>query len=555
MKGAAKFQTSNRESQKDSEYGSRSVSASPTKGRFAVSSNRRETSPRQSDHSPLASLAVIGSRRKSWKVNSHPGDSISIKESSSKISAFGHPEQSKRAFAEALETCPKRARLDLQKTDFIHTPHPALSCPNEFASADGVPEDDSPYMTADEGSEKSQESNKSREGDTLPGFPTTPMTSQQSVTDSQGSKSAGSNLSSSSIIDQKIFDDARESFILKLNDLKSRFATNDQRIIKAEDNLEKCRQNFPDPNSAAQKLLLALHDHGAILFKSIQEMESKLEVFTASGRPGRGAVLCQYFGGFYDKFVLNAAAKERNGWLELGSLVPGTQVEKILIRESYRFIAAKIEQRSLPRYIVTGSPGIGKSLFLFYLLYRLVRRGERVLFWYDTDLMYYDGRGLIHEVDRLPKSSNDAFWKGLWCLFDATARTPQDLHRLGGRGATIVVSMCPRRELINDFKKPNPSPKFFYMPVWSKDELDLLYRETYSEVSDWLNRFEILGGIPRLVFDELGQDPSDLVESASFYFDLTLTVDIVGTNAHFTDKLKVVHSIVHIHSEEPYEIR
>ncbi|CAI2179918.1 15336_t:CDS:2, partial [Funneliformis geosporum] len=56
---------------------------------------------------------------------------------------------------------------------------------------------------------------------------------------------------------------------------------------------------------------------------------------------------------------------------------------KIFIRKAYtdlfKEIKALIESHKYYRIVITGNPGIGKSYFLYYLLYELAKSGETVV--------------------------------------------------------------------------------------------------------------------------------------------------------------------------------
>ena len=73
--------------------------------------------------------------------------------------------------------------------------------------------------------------------------------------------------------------------------------------------------------------------------------------------------------------------------------------------------------------IITGTPGIGKSLFLIYFLWKLVKEGKRVLFIYHPFNIYYDGNSGVFMLDKLPSIIDFSFWNDtLWCLFDAKGK-------------------------------------------------------------------------------------------------------------------------------------
>jgi hypothetical protein len=60
-------------------------------------------------------------------------------------------------------------------------------------------------------------------------------------------------------------------------------------------------------------------------------------------------------------------------------------------------------------------------------------------------------------------------------------------------------------DLVNDFKKP-PEPDVFYIPIWSETELQKI-APLFPNAKDWGDRFKILGGIPRTVFESISQNP------------------------------------------------
>ena len=63
------------------------------------------------------------------------------------------------------------------------------------------------------------------------------------------------------------------------------------------------------------------------------------------------------------------SANEFNGWISFEQNIPSTTLKNLYIRESYRTIASNITP-GINKAIITGTPGIGKSLFLIYLLWK-----------------------------------------------------------------------------------------------------------------------------------------------------------------------------------------
>jgi hypothetical protein len=86
--------------------------------------------------------------------------------------------------------------------------------------------------------------------------------------------------------------------------------------------------------------------------------------------------------------ALADAQEDSDGCLPLpsGVFFMGTPARgsRIFIRRCYRdleqCIKDSIEQRGIQRVVVTGTPGIGKSCFAFYWLWRLRQEGKTVVY-------------------------------------------------------------------------------------------------------------------------------------------------------------------------------
>ena len=250
---------------------------------------------------------------------------------------------------------------------------------------------------------------------------------------------------------------------------------------------------------------------------------------------------------FYNEII---KAAELNGWLSFNQIIPSSTLNRLYIRESYKTISSSI-QPGINKAIITGTPGIGKSLFMIYLLWKLVKEGKRVLLIYHPHTIYYDGNGGVFELADIPSVIDHQFWNAdLWCLFDAKDNKAEQLSALPYPTCTFVLSTSPRRDMINDFKKP-PPPQIFYMPVWNEIELENI-SVSFPEVGDWRERFRVLGGIPRFVLEVTTDNPTELLQAACKECKLNDCIEIIGLNSTITDKSKVVHSLVHITSAHPF---
>jgi hypothetical protein len=271
-------------------------------------------------------------------------------------------------------------------------------------------------------------------------------------------------------------------------------------------------------------------------------------------------------------FYINLCnATMQDGCLVFQYLAPLTALGRIYVRESYQSIVADIldpakvfqhpapsisnQPPSIKRYtskaIITGTPGIGKSLLLFYLLWRLVKDGKRVLIMYCHDVVYYDGNGGVFGFDfrGLPSTLDDSFWNAdLWCLFDDRNKQLANLCALPYSKCSFVLSTYLNRDLVNDFKKP-PVPQIFYMPPWTESELEVI-APYFPYADDWRGRFKILGGIPRHVLEVPKERPTQLIQSACIQCSLDECTRIIGLNSTIDNN--AVQFLIHITSVAPF---
>jgi hypothetical protein len=243
-------------------------------------------------------------------------------------------------------------------------------------------------------------------------------------------------------------------------------------------------------------------------------------------------------------------ASEDNAWLIFNETVPSSTLNRLYIRESYRTISSLI-QPMINKVIITGTPGIGKSLFMIYLLWKLVKEGKRVLLIYHPNNIYYDGQGGVFELADIPSVIHHDFWSpDLWVLFDAKGCREEHINSFPYEYCTFIVSTSPRRGMVNDFRKP-PPPQIFCMPLWNEAELETI-ATVFPRVANWHERFKILGGIPRHVLEDTSSNPIELLESACRQCELNDCIKIIGLNSTITDTSKVVHSLVHMTSIYPF---
>ncbi|CAJ0844936.1 6554_t:CDS:2, partial [Entrophospora sp. SA101] len=202
---------------------------------------------------------------------------------------------------------------------------------------------------------------------------------------------------------------------------------------------------------------------------------------------------------------------ENNNWLEFAYPIPLTQHQKLYIRSSYKVIAKNALLKANPNHckysIISGTPGIGKFMFLFYILWQLVKEGKYVLFVTREPAIYFDGNSTF-EYPQYPLSSDHQFWTfDLWCLVDS--KDPTNIPGFPVDACSVILSTTPRSDFIS--------------------------------------------GVPRLVLEQTEQDPTSILISACKQCELEDCIKLVSIHSEITPKAKIIQTLVHLKSSPPYK--
>ena len=180
----------------------------------------------------------------------------------------------------------------------------------------------------------------------------------------------------------------------------------------------------------------------------------------------------------------------------------------IYIRESYKDLFNIIWNNVNPevpnprrhRIAITGTPGIGKSMFLFYILWRLANmKTKRTVILRrqmdEGDIYVFQDEGCWVATSRkdirlLLKDETT------WYLTDALEPQPGKV-----KAVTIVVS-SPARKYYSTFLTYSHVAPLYYLPFWSLEELQLVacFYSKSPEIVE--KRFNMIGGVIRYVLEQ-----------------------------------------------------
>ncbi|KAL8007256.1 hypothetical protein Plhal703r1_c04g0022711 [Plasmopara halstedii] len=164
----------------------------------------------------------------------------------------------------------------------------------------------------------------------------------------------------------------------------------------------------------------------------------------------------------------------------------------------------------------------------------------------EKPAIYFDGFTVM-ECGKLPYLTNWRFWSyDLWCLTDSV-----DPKRIAGcsiHECSVLLASTLQWDCISKFKELVPTPDVLYMPLWTKEELRTIASLYPNADKVWENRFNCLGGVPRLVLQDIQTDPQVQLMSACTNCSLNDCIMMVSIYS----EMNSVQTFIHIHSQKPY---
>ena len=180
----------------------------------------------------------------------------------------------------------------------------------------------------------------------------------------------------------------------------------------------------------------------------------------------------------------------------------------IYIRKAYKDLFNIIWNNVYPvepnprrhRMAFTGTPGIGKTMFLFYVMWRLAHEETTKTVILHRQMNSKHIYGFQNDKCWVVPSSTDigVFLNdpNNWYLADTLEPPPDAVNAV-----TILVASPARRHYETFSRYLNAAP-LRYFPVWSLEELKLVAPFYSRELKDIEKRYYMIGGVPRYVLEK-----------------------------------------------------
>ncbi|KAF8442817.1 hypothetical protein L210DRAFT_3629467 [Boletus edulis BED1] len=194
------------------------------------------------------------------------------------------------------------------------------------------------------------------------------------------------------------------------------------------------------------------------------------------------------------------------------ALFGGTVEEQILVRDEYRIAAQKLQTDRYDRgAYVTGQPGIGKSLFLVYLLVRLLGQGYKVAVHNSSHQFY---AVFAESVAFYPLTYTTPLATGgpMWALSDSSQErngAPPECFYAFPTRVRLIQATSPMKRRWHEWSK-QAKAECYVMDIWTAQEIANFAKLLKYDVQRMVDLAKKWGGAPRTLVKYLKESDHEI---------------------------------------------
>ena|SRR5581483_4384836 len=219
----------------------------------------------------------------------------------------------------------------------------------------------------------------------------------------------------------------------------------------------------------------------------------------------------------------------------------------LFIRKCYNDLLVPVLDKNIRNLRIMGNPGIGKTFYGYYLLYKLARSNTTVIYdnHINPQVILFEQKK-AYNLDRIHHSYEISRYldnPDVWRIVDGEISNESE--------AKTILICSPLKNNYKKFEKFS-KPHIRFMPVWSWKEIDTCRSEIYKNLSSNYVRklYDRWGGIPRYILENaLTIEIQDQLQEAIDSCDERILDYIGGTES----KKDISHKLIHIWTNIPDE--
>ena len=235
--------------------------------------------------------------------------------------------------------------------------------------------------------------------------------------------------------------------------------------------------------------------------------------------------------------------------LSFSAKLPTARSKDVYVRQAYIDIYDK-HVKDTNFVLVCGNPGVGKSMFLFYVMHRLLKDRPGASIMYEESGSTYK---VYLEGDEVQVLKTDELVEVAYYLFDCMSSQHTVNIDIARRTSKTIVVSSPARENFKSFLKHCVNGPFgpgitLYMPMWTWAEVRFCADHLWNVPLETLQRrFDIWGGVPRMLCRmPIEDDAEGLVEQAISTCDPSSVLKL-ATDPSVGAFDVISHRILHMH--------